>query len=242
MRAAGNTSIFITGSNSKLLANELSTVLSGRYVSFKINPLSHVEYCELTAKPLLSEETFGDFFRWGSLPYTGQLTQERDIKAYLRSVFDSIILRDVVERLQLRDVYLLNLIIQYIVSTIGREFSADNVIKALSVARENLSTGTLYLYIEALCSALLINRVYRYDIKGKAVLKTLYKFYLTDLGIGQIKQYSSGIDIAFGLENVVYNKLLIRGYDVYSGKSAKREIDFVAYKEGKPVTFRFLIC
>ncbi len=123
-----NISIFITGSNGKLLSEELSTVLSGRYISFQINPLNYREYIELTGKDGKNKETFDDFVKWGGLPNRTQFTDESNIKDYLHSVFDSIILRDVVSRLGLKDTSLFNLILQYIIDTIGREFSAKNII------------------------------------------------------------------------------------------------------------------
>lgn len=225
-----NISIFITGSNSKLLSNELSTVLSGRYVLFNIYPLSYKEFTELSLKNPRSEETFWNFVKWGGLPNRVQFTDEVNIKDYLHSVFDSIILRDVVERLGLKDIVLFNLLLQYVVDTTGREFSADNVIKYLKNEGRSISTETLYIYLDALCKALIINKIYRYDIHGKAILKTLNKYYMTDLGIAQIKNNNFEINKSFAIENVVYNELLERGYDVYIGKTKKGEIDFIATK------------
>ena len=225
-----NVSIFITGSNSKLLSDELSTVLSGRYVAFNINPLNYKEYIELTGKVPKDDNTFWDFVKWGGLPNRIQFTDENNIKDYLHSVFDSIILRDVVERLGLKDRELFNLILQYVVDTTGREFSANNIIKFLKTEGRDVSTVTLYNYLEALCKALIIRKVYRYDIHGRAVLKTLNKYYMTDLGIAQIKNNNFDINRTFALENVVYNELITRGYDVYIGKTKKGEVDFIAKK------------
>ena len=182
-----NISIFITGSNSKLLSNELSTVLSGRYVLFNIYPLCYKEFIELTNKDAKSEETFWDFVKWGGLPNRTQFIDEGNIKDYLHSVFDSIILRDVVERLGLKDTVLFDLLLQYIVDTTGRQFSAENVVNFLKSEGKSVSTETLYTYLDALCKALMIKKIYRYDIHGKAILKTLNKYYMTDLGIAQIK-------------------------------------------------------
>ena len=230
-----NVSIFITGSNSKLLSNELSTVLSGRYVLFNIYPLSYKEFTELSLKNPRSEETFWNFIKWGGLPNRVQFTDEVNIKDYLHSVFDSIILRDVVERLGLKDIVLFNLLLQYVVDTTGREFSADNVIKYLKNEGRSISTETLYIYLDALCKALIINKIYRYDIHGKAILKTLNKYYMTDLGIAQIKNNNFEINKSFAIENVVYNELLERGYDVYIGKTKKGEIDFIATKTDEKI-------
>ncbi len=235
LRASKKFSIFITGSNSRLLSNELSTVLSGRYVSFKINPLSYKEVLELLGKTKSTENIFKDYMKWGGLPNRFEFKSEEAIKNYLYGVFDSIILRDVVERLKIRDVSLFNLILQYVVDTIGREFSAQNIKNYLKSEGREVSTLTIYSYLEALCMALLIKRVYRYDVHGKAVLKTLNKFYVTDLGIAQIKNHKLEIDDCYALENIVFNELNIKGYEVYSGKTKKGEIDFVAIKPNKKI-------
>lgn len=223
-----NISIFITGSNSKLLSDELSTVLSGRYVSFLINPLTYREYVDLTLKDGKDENTFWDYVKWGGLPNVTDFEDEENIKNYLYSVFDSIILRDVVDRLGLKDVSLFNLILQYIVDTTGRKFSFKNIMGFLKTERREISSETLYNYIDALCKALIIKKVYRYDIHGKAILKTLNKYYMTDLGISQIKNNNFEINKSFALENVIYNDLIARGYDVYIGKTKNDEIDFIA--------------
>ena len=233
-----NISIFITGSNSKLLSNELSTVLSGRYVLFNIYPLTYKEYIELTGKELKNEENFWDFVKWGGLPNRVQFTDEVNIKDYLHSVFDSIILRDVVERLGLKDTILFNLILQYLIDITGREFSANNIIKYLKSEGKITSTETLYTYLDALCKALIIQKIYRYDIHGKAILKTLNKYYMTDLGIAQIKNNNFEINKCFAIENVVFNELVARGYEVYIGKLNPGEIDFIANKSGERKYFQ----
>ena len=233
-----NISIFITGSNSKLLSNELSTVLSGRYVLFNIYPLTYKEYIELTGKNSKEEESFWDFVKWGGLPNRVQFTDEINIKDYLHSVFDSIILRDVVERLGLKDTTLFNLILQYLIDITGREFSANNIIKYLKSEGKITSTETLYTYIDALCKALIIQKIYRYDIHGKAILKTLNKYYMTDLGIAQIKNNNFEINKCFAIENVVFNELVARGYEVYIGKLNPGEIDFIASKSGRRKYFQ----
>ena len=233
-----NISIFITGSNSKLLSNELSTVLSGRYVIFNIYPLTFKEYIELTGNDSKKEESFWDYLKWGGLPNRVQFTDEVNIKDYLHSVFDSIILRDVVERLGLKDITLFNLILQYLIDITGREFSANNIIEYLKNESRIISTETLYTYLDALCKALIVEKIYRYDIHGKAILKTLNKYYMTDLGIAQIKNNNFEINKSFAIENVVFNELLARGYEVYIGKLNPGEIDFMATKSGKKEYFQ----
>ena len=232
-----NISIFITGSNSKLLSNELSTVLSGRYVLFNIYPLTFKEYIELTERDA-KEDSFWDYLKWGGLPNRVQFTDEANIKEYLHSVFDSIILRDVVERLGLKDTVLFNLILQYLIDITGREFSANNIINYLKSEGRKISTETLYTYLDALCKALIIQKIYRYDVHGKAILKTLNKYYMTDLGIAQIKNNNFEINKSFAIENVIFNELKARGYDVYVGKTNSGEIDFIATNRDEKIYFQ----
>lgn len=227
-----NISIFITGSNSKMLSDELSTVLSGRYVLFNINPLSYKEYINLTKKDAYEMDSFWDYAKWGGLPNRCEFRNETDIKNYLHSVFDSIILRDIVKRLNLQDTILFDMILQYLIDTTGREFSAENIIKYLEKEYKKVSSETLYTYIDALCRALIIRKVYRYDVHGKGILKTLNKYYVTDLGIAQIKHNSNNFKNYMILENIVYNELISRNYDVYIGKTRNGEIDFIVNKDG----------
>lgn len=227
-----NISIFLTGSNSKMLSDELSSVLSGRYVLFDINPLSYKEYVSLTKKDGNDLNTFWDYAKWGGLPNRCEFTNEIDIKNYLHSVYDSIILRDVVKRLNLKDTVLFDMILQYLIETAGREFSADNIIKYLDKENKKISNETLYNYIDALCKALILKKVYRYDIAGKGVLKTLNKYYATDLGIAQIKNNNPEFKSYVVLENIVYNELINRNYEVYIGKTKNGEVDFLAKKDG----------
>ena len=135
----------------------------------------------------------------------------------------------------LKDLSLFNLILQYLIDTIGREFSAANIIAFLNREGRGLSTGTLYTYLDALTKAMIVKKVYRYDVHGRAILKTLNKYYMTDLGIAQIKNHNYEGNRTLAIENVVYNELLTRGYEIYTGKTTKGEIDFVANRDGKTV-------
>ena len=137
----------------------------------------------------------------------------------------------------LRDTVLFNLILQYVIDTTGREFSAKNIIDFLKSEGRALSTATLYNYLDALNKALIVRKVFRYDIHGKAILKTLNKYYMTDLGIAQINNHNYSINYTFSLENVVYNELLTRGYNIYTGKTPKGEIDFVATRDQEKVCY-----
>ena len=168
LRITDKYSIFITGSNSRMTLLELSTDLSGRYVSFKINPLSFKEVVELTnTKKDKYEELLLDIFKWGSLPQRFLFKNDNDKINYLESVYDSIILKDIVERLNIKDVSSFNKLLQYILDTEGKEFSRDHVINFLKQEHHSIANDTLYNYLEAFTSTFIMNKVNRYDIHGK---------------------------------------------------------------------------
>lgn len=232
LRITNKFSIFITGSNSRMTFLELSTDLSGRYVSFRVNPLSFKEVVKFTnTKKEDYKKLLLNLFEWGSLPQRFSFENESSRQNYITDVYDSIILKDVVERLGIKDITLFNKILQYIIEIEGREFSATNVLNYLKSNYREVSTDTLYSYLEALCSTFIINKVYRYDIHGKNVLKTLNKYYVSNLGIRNIKANSNAVNYSSSLENIVYNELIIKGYKVYIGKTKKGEVDFVATRE-----------
>lgn len=231
LRITNQFSIFITGSNSKMTFLELSTDLSGRYVSFRINPLSFKETVKLTKTK--KENYFDlllDIFEWGTLPQRFSFSNNDSKENYIRDVYDSILLKDVVDRLGITDITSFNKILQYILETETREFSATNVLDYLNKNGSKVATDTLYRYLEALCSTFIVNRVYRYDINGKAVLKSLNKFYATDLGVKRIKTNNKEINYSQAFENIIYNELIKKGYDVFIGKTSVGEIDFIASK------------
>lgn len=232
LRITNKFSIFVTGSNSRMTFAELSTDLSGRYVSFKINPLTFKEIVELTnTKKEDYEKLLFDIFEWGSLPQRFSFKDENSKFTYISDVYDSIILKDIVERLKIKDVTSFNKILQYLLEIEGREFSATNVIEYLKKENSEISTQTLYSYLEALCSAFIINKVNRYDVHGKSILKSLNKYYASDLGIKKIKTNQKDLNYSNCLENMVYNELIARGYEVYIGKTKKGEVDFVISKQ-----------
>ena len=234
LRITDKYSIFITGSNSRMTLFELSTDLSGRYVSFRINPLSFKEVVDLTnTKEKDYEKLLLDIFKWGSLPQRFLFDQDNDKIIYLSSVYDSIILKDIVERLGIKDIVSFNKILQYLLDTESRKFSRDHIIEYLAKEHHEVANDTLYSYLEAFTSTFILNRVYRYDIHGKSILKTLNKFYSNDLGIKQIKTNTEEINYSVALKNIVYNDLIGKDYKVFIGKTKKGEIDFIATKNNK---------
>ena len=231
LRITNDYSIFITGSNSRMTLLELSTDLSGRYVSFRINPLSFKEIVELTnTKEKDYESLLFDIFKWGGLPQRFLFQNDADKITYLSSVYDSIILKDIVERLKIKDIASFNKVLQYMLDTESREFSRDNVIEYLKKEHHEIANDTLYNYLEAFVSSFIMNKVYRYDVHGKNLLKTLNKYYVNDLGIKQIKTNNEKANYSVALENIVYNELIGKDYKVFVGKTTRGEIDFIASK------------
>lgn len=225
-------SIFITGSNSDLLSGELATHLAGRYVSFKVFPFTFKEVCELKGKKnkdiYALEKDFNEYIKWGGLPQRFILTSEEQIKTYLMDVYDSIVVKDIIDRFGIKDLDLFNRIVEYIVTTPSQIFSAENLVKYFMADDRGVTKNTLYNYLEYMVLAMLINKAERYDIRGKRILNGKYKYYLTDLGLGQVMNTNKRPQMGAYLENIVYNELLSRGYDVKVGSLENSEIDFIA--------------
>lgn len=229
-KATKNVSIFITGSNSNLLSGELGTLLAGRYVAFKIYPFSFQELCEL--KKLKSREeienAFQDYMKWGSMPQIFAFNNELEIKNYLIDLYDSIVIKDIVTRYKIKDIELLDKILEYLMSTPGQQLSVTNIINYLGNENRNCSNETLYNYLSYITNSYIMSKAKRYDINGKRILKTNDKYYLTDLGLGNVKSTLRNKGKGCLLENIVYNELISRGYEVLVGKSNSSEIDFIA--------------
>lgn len=229
-RATWDVSIFITGSNGKLLSGELATYLSGRYVSFKIAPFSFVEYCRIRELEEPADEDLVEYLTWGGMPQRFHLQNEMEMETMLRDLYNSIVLRDIVQRTGAKDVDLLNRIFEYLTQTPSQMFSAKGIARYFESVNRKVATETLYNYLDHMITSLIVTKARRYDIRGKQLLTTLDKYYLTDLGLGRI--HNSGFKLEMGalLENVVFNELSLRGYEVFVGKLPKGEIDFVAVR------------
>lgn len=225
-----DTSIFITGSNGKLLSGELATFLSGRYVSFRMMPFTFREMCDLKQiKPEdITDEILLDYMTWGGLPQRFQMENEEQTKTFLRDVYDAIVLKDIVQRAGIKDIELFNRIIEYLVCNPSQTFSAAAISDYFLSMNRKVSKETIYNYLDHIASSLIMSKVSRYDIRGKRILTKMDKYYLTDMGLGRIRNSGFKLEMGALLENVVYNELLVRGYDVYVGKTRNGEIDFVA--------------
>ena len=230
-KASKNVSIFITGSNSDLLSGELATHIAGRYVSFKVYPFTFKEVCELknlTDKQDI-ETAFNDYIIWGGMPQRFMMTDEFQVRTYLTDVYDSILVKDIISRFNIKDLDLFNRVVEYIVTTPSQNFSAENLSNYFANKDDrDVSKNTLYNYLEYMAKAMLVNKAERYDVRGKRILTGKYKYYLTDLGLGQIKNTGKRLQIGAYLENIVYNELISAGYDVKIGGIDKGEIDFIA--------------
>lgn len=231
-RASMNCSLFITGSNGKLLSGELATHLSGRYVSFRVMPFNFCEMCEIRGitKASVSEDDFMDYLQYGGMPQRFLMHTEEETKVYLKDLYHSIVLRDIMQRSNIKDVDLLNRIMEYMVLNTSQIFSAKSIAQFFESVNRKVSTETLYQYLEHITASLIINKAIRYDIRGKRILTRSDKYYLTDMGFAKINNTGFKTEIGALIENVVFNELITRGFDVYVGKTSKGEIDFVVMK------------
>ncbi len=234
-RATMNASIFITGSNSKVLSGELSTHLAGRYISMKIMPFTFSEYLELQKSQGIiknRDDAFNEYIEWGGMPQIYNSTSIQERKMYLRDLYNTVVLKDIVERNSIKDINLLNKIIQFMMENISEVISANSITKFLKNDSVKTSIDTILNYIQYINNSMIASKVSRYNIRGKSVITLLEKYYFIDLGLLQLK--SSPIEKKIGgrLENIVYNELIARGYEVYIGKTDNGEIDFVVENFG----------
>ena len=226
--------IYITGSNANLLSSELATYIAGRYIEIKIYPLSFQEYIDFASEnnkktPLSIDEYFYQYLNFGGLPGIHIFNYNKEeIYQYLADVYNSILLRDVIARNNIRDIELLERVVLYIMDNIGNTFSAKSISDFLKNQGRKLSIETIYNYLKALENAFIISKVQRYDIKGKNILETQEKYYLSDLGFRNAKLGYQSNDISSYLENIIFLELLRRKYKVNVGKKNNKEIDFIA--------------
>lgn len=235
-RATLNVSLFVTGSNSTLLSGELATLLTGRTVEFEILPFSFSElkeYLEINNKPF-SEDIFYDYLKWGGFPLRFDYADETAIRRYLSNLYESIVNRDIIKKSGNMDKKQFMDISLYILANAGKEFSADNICTYYEHQNNKpIARRTIYNYLDKMKKAYLIHGVSRYNIIGKAALKNREKYYAVDMGFRTINTNTINFEDTFFLENIIYNELLTRGYHVFTGKTYKGEIDFVAIKNGK---------
>ncbi len=221
--------LFITGSNSKLLSGELASYLSGRYISFEIMPFSFGEYCHYFSLSL-SKESYLSYIKIGGLPELYKLHDEETRTNYVTSLQNTILFKDIVQRYNIKDTYLLETVFKFLIDNIGKLFSINTVVGYFNSHKIKTNFETISNYIEYLSQTFLIHGVERFDIKGKNILSRGKKYYVNDLSF---KNYlSSSFDYGAGniLENCIYLYYRSLGYTLYVGTIGSKEIDFIIEK------------
>lgn len=236
MNVEFNVDIYITGSNAYLLSSEISTLLSGRYVEIKMLPLSFKEYLEFDHLPhdWTLEDKFNQYLKFGSLPAVPTLPQDNTtINEFLLGIYNTVIVKDVISRNNIKDIGLLEQIVKYVVANTGNIISANKISGYVSSQGrgETTKATTVSNYLDMLEKAYIIYPVKRYDIKGKEQLKNLAKYYVVDTGIRNMLMGYSDSDFGHVLETIVYLELIRRGYQVFIGKWYELEVDFIAVKQ-----------
>ena len=232
-----NTDIYVTGSNSKLLSSEISSYLTGRYVSIPVYTLSFAEYLDFKKEDSRSEkEIFTEYLRMGGFPLVARSQfDEKSAYQIVEGIYTSVISNDITRRYNITNFDLFHRVVKFVVENVGKTFSANAIAKFLKSEGRSLSIELIYNYLAFLEKALIIYRCQRYDLQGKSVLKTQEKFYLADPSLKYCIMGFNPKSIAAMLENLVYFELRRRGYDVYIGKNEKKEIDFVAVKRDERI-------
>lgn len=236
IQATTNSSIFVTGSNSKLLSGELSSLLTGRAVEFEVQPFSFIEvkeYLELNHDSF-SEDLIYEYIKWGGFPVRFDFSREEDILRYLNTLYHGILEHDIFQRNKRINKTAFDDISYYLLANAGKEFSIENIANYYkSKHASGISEQTIYNYLKLLEKAYLIHPVRVYNTVGKEALKATKKYYATDVGLRTINTNTINYEDTFFLDNIIYNELRYRGFQVYVGKTYKSEIDFVAIKDGK---------
>ncbi|HAH24407.1 MAG TPA: ATPase [Prolixibacteraceae bacterium] len=233
LQATDSCDIFCTGSNARMLSSELSTYLSGRYIEFRIHSLGYKEFLYFHSLPD-EDSSLKSFLTYGGLPYLSRLTLNEEMAfEYLKNVYSTILLKDVVSREGIRNVDFLETLVDYLSDNVGSLFSATNIHKFLKSQRIDISTSVIISYLKALSNAYIINKTQRLDVQGLKKFEIGEKYYFEDLGLRNCMQrLDFGRDINKLMENAVFQHLRILGYDVYIGKLNNLEIDFVGVKDG----------
>ncbi len=239
-RATLNCSIFVTGSNSKLLSGKLATLLVGRCIEFRIMPFSFKEaydYLTLIGKNISPDELIFDYINWGGFPLRFSFQREADIKAYLEQTYHGILEKDIItDRSKINREKFMK-VASYVMANAGKEFSSKNIEQYFeNVNNDSLDKKTVYRYLEKMEKACLINRVKRFNIVGKQAMTYVEKQYAVDTGFRMLNTNLVNFEDTFFLENLIYNELILRGYEVFTGKTYKGEVDFVVI-DGKKKCF-----
>ena len=222
--------IYITGSNSYMLSGELATLLSGRYVKIEMLPFSFSEFVRAHQLENNLERAYQSYIETSSFPYAIHLeAAQNQIQDYLHSIYDTIILKDVVSRKKITDTMMLESVVRFLADNIGNPLSTKKISDTMTSNGRGINVRTVESYISSFMELYIVYQAKRYDIKGKQYLKTMEKYYFVDMGLRSVMLGNRGnTDVGHVLENVIYLELIRRGYEVYIGKMESMEVDFVA--------------
>ena len=221
------TDIYLTGSNAYILSSELATLLSGRYVEIPMLPLSFREYVEAIGGQDNLQDSYNRYVTNSSFPYALELDSAEEVSDYLDAVYNTIVVKDIMARLKIQDVTMLESVIRFAADNIGNILSTKRIADLLTAEGRKIDQKTVEKYMHALCETFFLYETKRYNIKGRQLLKSLSKYYLVDIGIRRMLLGSRGFDVGRVLENEVYLELLHRHSQVYVGKNDQLEVDFV---------------
>jgi predicted AAA+ superfamily ATPase len=233
--------LVITGSNAYLLSSELSTYLAGRYIEIPILPFSFREFIQsqAAAPQRTNGEYFDQYLKYGSLPMVAEFLPNEDlVYSYLRDIYHTILLKDIIQRNIIRDVSLLDTIARFLMDNIGNRLSTTKINQHFKADNRSSSVDTVISYLKMIETSYFAHRVMRFDIQGKEILKTQQKYYITDWGIRNVILGFRDRDYGHLLENIVYLELLRRGFDVMIGQSTLGEIDFIASRFDRIVYYQ----
>lgn len=232
-----DTDIYVTGSNSRLMPGEISTYLTGRYVSIPVFTLSFAEYMEFkTSDGRTPKDLLNEYIRMGGFPIVASGNfSENAAYQIVEGIYNSVITSDITKRHNIKNFDLFNRVVKYVVENVGKTFSANAIVKFLKNEGRSLSVEAVYNYLDWLEKAFVIYRCQRYDLQGKSVLKTQEKFYLADASLKYCVMGFNPKSVAAMLENIVYFELRRKGYEVYIGKNETKEIDFVALRRDERI-------
>lgn len=227
--------IYLTGSNAFLLSSDLATLFTGRYMEIHVYPFSFKEYCSYFEVDKDFDAHFDRYIKLGGLAGSYSYKNDSDKEKYIRDVYDTILIRDLVEKYRLGNATVLTKVAAYLMDNVSNTSSSRNISNALTAGGTDTNYKTVGSYIEHLCHAFVFYEARRYDVRGKTYLQSLSKYYLADTGIRFAVLGKRNMDWGRMLENIVYIELLRRGYEVYVGKLYQKEIDFVAMKGGEKI-------
>ena len=235
-----NIDIIVTGSNAMMLSSDIASVFAGRYFRVHVNSLSYSEYLQFNSLQI-SDDSLLSYLHWGGLPFLSNISND-DIRSrtdYLGSIYDTIFVKDIVSRKQIRNVSLIDNLAHFVADNNGKLFSANSIAKYMKGKDNAVSSNTVAEYMDTLCATYMIDKVKRYDIKGKRLFEQQDKYYFEDLGLrNYLCRDKRLVDMEKVLENAVYLKLKQEGYDVYVGQLDGKEIDFVARREEDTIYYQ----